>query len=115
MQVIGNSCATRRFSTWEGERQIVSLLSENLAEEVAAAKKITAASKPIMKQSAAEPDQEKGSKSLKEKYSALKSRHDEKEAAPDIKGGKKATEPKSTSFFGGLIDTITGGDHEAAK
>jgi ferritin-like metal-binding protein YciE len=98
-----------------GERQIVSLLSENLAEEAAAAKKITVASKPIMRQSAAEPEQETGSKSLKEKYSALKSRQDEKEAAPEIKGGKRATATKSSSFLGGLIDTITGGDHEAAK
>jgi hypothetical protein len=35
--------------------------------------------------------------------------------APDIEGSKKAMAHISTSFFGGLIDTITGGDHEAGN
>jgi ferritin-like metal-binding protein YciE len=111
-EIAGYSAAIGMARTL-GEREIVTLLSENLAEEVTAAKNITALSKPIMKQAAAEPEQEKGSKSLKEKYSALKSRQDKKEAAPDIKGGKKATAAKST-FFGELLDTITGG-HDPAK
>jgi ferritin-like metal-binding protein YciE len=90
-----------------GESQIVSLLKENLAEEVAAAKKISAAAIPIVRQSSQEPDFEIGPKSGKEKYSAKKSKEDEKAAAPGLKkraGGAK----KSSSVFGSLIDAVTG-------
>ncbi len=68
-----------------GEAQIVSLLQENLAEEIAAAKKISAAAAPILKQSSKEPDFETEPKSGKEKYSAKKSKEDEKAAAPSLK------------------------------
>lgn len=65
--------------------KVVRLLNANLKEEVAAAKKITAAAKPILKRSAKEPETEKGPKSGKEKYSAKKSKEDEQEAAPNLK------------------------------
>jgi ferritin-like metal-binding protein YciE len=65
--------------------EIVSLLTENLNEELAAAEKITAAAQPILKQSSEEPEKEKKPKWGKEKYSAEKSREDEKKAAPDLK------------------------------
>ena len=68
-----------------GLSEVVGLLQENLAEEVAAAKKITAAAQPILKASAAQPEEAKGPKSGKEKYSAMKSREDEEKAAPDLK------------------------------
>jgi len=68
-----------------GLSDVVGLLQENLAEEVAAAKKITAAAQPILKASAAQPEEAKGPKSGKEKYSAMKSREDEEKAAPDLK------------------------------
>jgi ferritin-like metal-binding protein YciE len=65
--------------------KVVRLLNANLKEEVAAAKKITAAAQPILKKSAKEPETEKGPKSGKEKYSAKKSKEDEQKAAPDLK------------------------------
>jgi ferritin-like metal-binding protein YciE len=64
--------------------KIVKLLHSNLKEELAAVKKITAASAPIMKLSAKEPESPKEPKSGKEKYSAKKSKEDEAKAAPDL-------------------------------
>ena len=67
------------------EREIVTLLEENLKEEKAAAEKISAAAVSILKQSASEPEKEKKPKTGKEKYSAKKSSEDEKKAAPSLK------------------------------
>jgi len=84
-----------------GLSEVVGLLQENLAEEVAAAKKITAAAQPILKASAAQPEEPKEPKSGKEKYAAAKSREDEKKASPDLKrrstknGAKPSGEKKS--------------------
>jgi ferritin-like metal-binding protein YciE len=63
-----------------GERDIVGLLTQNLNEELAAAKKILTAGQPILKTSAREPEQAKGPKSAKEKQSDKKSKDDEKRA-----------------------------------
>jgi ferritin-like metal-binding protein YciE len=63
---------------------VVQLLTENLNEEVMAAKKILAASKPILKASAKQPEEDKKPKTGKEKYSAQRSREDEKKAAPSL-------------------------------
>ncbi len=68
-----------------GMTEIASLLTENLEEEVTAAEKITAAARPILAESVAEPETRKKPMSGKEKYSAEKSREDEKKAAPDLK------------------------------
>jgi ferritin-like metal-binding protein YciE len=68
-----------------GEREVVGLLTENLNEELAAAKKVMAVGLGILKESAREPEYEEGPKSAKEKYSAKKSRDDEKKAAPELK------------------------------
>ena len=68
-----------------GMTEIASLLTANLQEEVAAAEKITAAAQPILAESADEPETPKKPMSGKEKYSAEKSREDEKKAAPDLK------------------------------
>jgi ferritin-like metal-binding protein YciE len=68
-----------------GMTDIASLLSENLREEVAVAEKITAAARPILAESAGEPETPRKPMSGKEKYSAEKSREDEKKAAPDLK------------------------------
>jgi ferritin-like metal-binding protein YciE len=69
-----------------GEQEIVSLLTQNLNEEVAAAEKIQAAALPILKLSATQPEEEKKKpKTVKEKYSAKKSREDEQKAAPSLK------------------------------
>jgi ferritin-like metal-binding protein YciE len=68
-----------------GLGDVVALLTANLGEELAAAKKITAAAQPILKESAREPEESKKPKTGKEKYSAQKSREDEKKAAPDLK------------------------------
>lgn len=68
-----------------GLREVVGLLTQNLNEEVAAAKKITAAAQPLLKASARQPEAPKKPPTGKEKYSAQLSREDEKKAAPDLK------------------------------
>jgi ferritin-like metal-binding protein YciE len=94
-----------------GEREVVSLLTENLNEELLAAKKVTAAAQPILKQSASEPEKAEKPKSGKEKYYDKKSKEDEKKAAPDLKGSAKPP-AKSQSAFGSMVDSITGGDEQ---
>jgi len=72
-----------------GLRDVVALLQENLAEEVAAAKAIFAGTKPLLKTALTEGDpseneEEKKPKSAKEKTSERKSRQDEKKAAKSV-------------------------------
>jgi ferritin-like metal-binding protein YciE len=68
-----------------GMQDVIDLLTKNLMEELAAAAKIIDAAGPILLESSQEPEKAKGPKSAKEKYSAQKSREDEKAAAPDLK------------------------------
>src|SRR3984957_6867582 len=56
------------MATILGMPKVTRLLNSNLKEEVAAAKRITAAGTPIMKQSAQEPEEPKKPKTGKEKY-----------------------------------------------
>src|SRR6202012_6095314 len=63
------------MATTLGIPKVVRLLNSNLKEELVAAKKITAAGGPIMKQSASEPEEPKKPKTSKE---------DEAKAAPDL-------------------------------
>lgn len=72
------------MATTLGLTKAVRLLNSNLKEELAAAKKITAAAGPILKQSAEEPEEPKKPKSGKEKYSAQKSREDEAKAQTEL-------------------------------
>jgi ferritin-like metal-binding protein YciE len=74
-----------------GMPKIVKLLSSNLKEELAAAKKITAAGGPILKLSAKEPEAPKQPKTDKEKYSAQKSKEDESKAASDLGASSTAS------------------------
>jgi ferritin-like metal-binding protein YciE len=69
-----------------GERKIVSLLTANLREELAAAKKIMKIGLPLIKRSSAEPEPapKPKPKTGKEKYSAKKSKEDEEKAAPEL-------------------------------
>jgi ferritin-like metal-binding protein YciE len=68
-----------------GLSEVASLLTANLNEEVAAAKKIKAAARPIFKEAAAQPlEEKKAPKTGKEKYSAKKSLEDERKASPDL-------------------------------
>jgi ferritin-like metal-binding protein YciE len=76
--------ASIAMATTLGLAKIVKLLNSNLKEEVGAAKKITAAGSPIMKQSAQESEEPRKHKSGKEKYSARKSKEDETKAPPDL-------------------------------
>ena len=69
------------MATTLGMPKVVTLLKANLKEEMAAAKKVTAAGVPIMKQSAREPEAPKKPKTGKEKYSAMKSKEDEAKAS----------------------------------
>ena len=74
--------ATISMAKTLGMQDLMDLLTENLNEELAAAAKITEAAKPILLESSQEPEQgKKKPKSAKEKYSAQKSREDEKQAA----------------------------------
>lgn len=74
-----------------GLEDIADTLTETLDEEVAAAEKVTAASEPLMESAAEQPEEEqKAPKTGKEKYSAKKSREDEKKAAPDLKRKRAA-------------------------
>jgi len=89
-----------------GLRDVANLLTANCAEEVAAAKKISAAAQPILKASARQPEEEEEEpKSGKEKYSAKKSREDEKKASPELKrrsAKKPAKGSKISEFFHSL-------------
>jgi ferritin-like metal-binding protein YciE len=67
-----------------GLAKVTKLLSANLKEELAAAKKVTAAGVSILKQAAKEPEAPKKPKSGKEQYSAKKSKDDEAKAAPEL-------------------------------
>jgi ferritin-like metal-binding protein YciE len=74
--------ATISMAKTLGMQDVIDLLTENLNEEMAAAAKITDAAKPILLESAEEPEQErKRPRSAKEKDSAQKSREDERQAA----------------------------------
>lgn len=73
-----------------GLTNVAALLEKNLNEEQQAAKKILATAQPILKESATEPEGEKGSKTGKERYSAQKSRDDEREAAPSLAGHRSS-------------------------
>jgi ferritin-like metal-binding protein YciE len=77
--------ATIAMAKTLGLSKVVSLLTENLNEELAAAEKITDVGGPILKQSADEPEKPKKAMSGKEKYSAEKSREDEKRASAELK------------------------------
>ncbi len=63
------------------ETEIAAILTANLDEELAAAEKVTSAGQAILKQAAAEPEQDTGPKTGKEKYSDKKSREDESAVA----------------------------------
>ena len=95
-----------------GEKEVVSLLKQNLDEEVAAAKKISMVAQPILKEAASqpeEPEEPESKKSGKEKYSAKKSREDEKKAAPDVKK-KSAPAKSSSSPVSDLVHSLVGSD-----
>jgi ferritin-like metal-binding protein YciE len=74
-----------------GLKDVVNLLNQNLAEEVAAAKAIFAGTKPLLREALAQGDpseneEEKKPKSSKEKTSERKSKEDEKKASADVAG-----------------------------
>jgi ferritin-like metal-binding protein YciE len=77
------------MATTLGIPKVARLLNANLKEELGAAKKITAAAGPILKQSAKQPEEPKKPKTGKEKYSAKKSKEDEAKAAPDLAKPRK--------------------------
>ena len=87
-----------------GMTEVVNLLTQNLNEELAAAKKIKAAGIPIIKAALRQPEEEeKAPKTGKEKYSDKKSKEDEKKAAPSLKSRPKKAAKKETSFFSSLL------------
>ena len=79
---IAGYTATIAMADTLGLKDVSALLTENLNEEMQAAKKIVAAAKPILQEAASQPkEDQKKPKTGKEKYSAQKSREDEKKAA----------------------------------
>lgn len=73
-----------------GLRDVANLLHENLQEEIAAAKAIATGTRPLLKAARSigdpnENEEETKPKSAKEKYSEMKSREDEKKAAPSVR------------------------------
>jgi ferritin-like metal-binding protein YciE len=68
-----------------GLSDVAALLTESLKEETSAAQKIRQAAKPIFAKAASQPEEKKAPKTEKEKYSAKRSKQDEKKAAPDLK------------------------------
>jgi ferritin-like metal-binding protein YciE len=82
-EIAGYEAAIAMATTLKMSKAI-RLLSANLKEELAAAKKITAAGVGILKQSADEPEAPRKPKTGKEQYSAKKSKEDEAQAAPDL-------------------------------
>jgi ferritin-like metal-binding protein YciE len=79
--------ATISMAKTLGMQDVINLLSANLNEELSAAAKITEAAQPILLKSSEEPEKKKEPKSAKEKYSAQKSREDERAAAPGLRRG----------------------------
>ena len=80
-----------------GEKDIVDLLTQSLNEETAAAKKVVAGAKPVLKQALTQEDEsedeeheEEEEKDPKEQESEQKSEEDEQEAAGDVGSGKPA-------------------------
>src|SRR5580658_6323190 len=68
-----------------GLKDVSVLLATSLNKERQAAEKILAAARPILQESANRPeDENRKPKTEKEKYSAQKSREDEKKAAPSL-------------------------------
>ncbi len=87
-----------------GLREVVGLLTENLNEELAAAKKIKVAGAPIIKAASRQPEEEeKSPKTGKEKYSDKKSKEDEKKAAPSLSRRPKKAVTKEPSILGSLL------------
>ncbi len=89
--------ATIAMAKTLGMTEVVDLLKQNLQEEVEAAKKITAAAKPIFEEATEEEEEDKDSKpaskkKASEKSSDRKSKEDERKAAADVK--KKGSAPK---------------------
>jgi ferritin-like metal-binding protein YciE len=82
---IAGYTATIAMAKTLGLKDVVSLLTENLNEELSAAKKVLAAAQPILRESAKQPQEPKKPRSGKEKYSAEKSREDEKKAALSLR------------------------------
>ena len=81
------------------QTDVANLLNENLKEELAAAKALQAASKPLLKQAASEKDaseneSEKKPKSAKEKQSEQESEEDEQEAQSDVPAKAAKTSKK---------------------
>jgi ferritin-like metal-binding protein YciE len=82
---IAGYTATITMAKILGMVEVEALLTENLNEELAAADKIMATARPLLKAAASEPKQDTEPKSGKEKYSEKKSKEDEKKAAPALK------------------------------
>lgn len=88
-----------------GMSEVADLMKQNLAEEIEAAKKITAAAKPIFKEATQEEQEDKDSqpaskKKAKDKTSERKSKEDERKAAGDV-NRKGSASKKQTSAISG--------------
>ena len=85
-----------------GMREVVDLLKQNLDEEIGAAKKLSAAGKPIFKEATQEEEEDKDSKpaskkKAKEKTSERKSKEDERKAASAVQRKGRAAKKQASA------------------
>ena len=109
--------ATIAMAKTLGMSAVVDLLKQNLEEEIEAAKKISAAAKPIFKEATQEEEEDKDSqpaskKSSKEKTSERKSKADERKAASAVQ--RKGSAPTKKTSAGG-DDAAEMGDVEESE
>lgn len=118
-EIAGYNAAIAMAKTM-GMGEVVDLLKQNLEEEIEAAKKITAAAKPIFKEATQEEEEDKDSKpaskkKAKEKTSERKSKEDERNAAGDVQRKGSATKKQTSARdedTEGLNDEDTGDEEE---
>src|ERR1700761_1222108 len=116
-EIAGYNAAIAMAKTM-GMGEVVDLLKQNLEEEIEAAKKITAAAKPIFKQATQEEEEDKDSqpaskKSSKEKTSERKSKEDERKAAGDVK--RKGSAPTKQTTVDEEDTEDVGGDEDSEE
>jgi ferritin-like metal-binding protein YciE len=94
-EIAGYNAAIAMAKTM-GMSEVADLLKQNLDEEIEAAKKVSAAGKPIFKEATQEEEEDKDSKpaskkKAKEKTTERKSKEDERKAAGDVRRKGSAT------------------------
>src|ERR1700761_4073968 len=109
-EIAGYNAAIAMAKTM-GMSEVVDLLKQNLDEEIEAAKKVSAAGKPIFKEATQEEEEDKDSKpaskkKAKEKTSERKSKEDERKAAGDVQRKGSAARKQTSAEVDEAEETI---------